>query len=799
MDRVRLSSPSAVLFNHAGVVLHSDMGDVGLPGGDALLLAKKVLPLLDGSRDRNEVVDTISTDLRPSAVAFINLLERYGLLEALSDGGDLSNPPILPRWEDQQRFLRAWSEEPTGTMQRLQAANVLILGLEPWGAVAAGELAAAGIGALHIVDEGVVLPGDLLSVRMWRPNLVGCLRAQALSKVLEEAAPWCKVTFSPTMGGPDNARSRERWDLVIGTIAPEDRFHQMQFARYIHEAELVALFGSLRGGEAFIGPVVIPKKTACWNCCRLRLLANAAQPWAAHVVQDASSSQDINTQPRMRLAPMAPVLGHLLALEALKLLSGYALCQLFGQLLIHNLITLETTRHTIIPMPWCEICGGAQSTRKDERTPLQLRTTETPQGLLQCLRGWVDPRTGIISRLEVIRPEPSDPRLPVCATAVLSSYTDGVYDPTAIDSAGGKGLSETEAMIGAVGEAIERYSASRIRVDQLHQSPIQALTGDILDPRCLCLYEESQYRRPDFPFVRFDPERPHLWTSGRWMDDGERVWVPALPTFYLFPDGSEDAFCQVTSNGLAAGADWEDAALRAVCELVERDACMLTWLCRRPGRRLLVDATLEPGILEVIQQLQLCGAQLELYLLDVGLSIPTVICLGFGDGQRWPGVTVGSAAHPSPRIAARKAILEQGYSGSHFRRAMLRGDPIPDSPEQVRTFLDHALYYVPKSRAKACDFLRYGGDPNPVSLATLPEPTDLSLKSCAVRLTACGVRVALVDATAPDVAQGPFRVVRALGTNMQPLHCGFGLERLDNPRLRTLLVGEINPDLHPLC
>jgi hypothetical protein len=61
------------------------------------------------------------------------------------------------------------------------------------------------------------------------------------------------------------------------------------------------------------------------------------------------------------------------------------------------------------------------------------------------------------------------------------------------------------------------------------------------------------------------------------------------------------------------------------------------------------------------------------------------------------------------------------------------------------------------------------------------------------------MRVVIVDVTSPDVARIPMRVVRALGPNLQPIHCGFGLERMANPRLDALKRGELNCDIHPFC
>ena len=51
------------------------------------------------------------------------------------------------------------------------------------------------------------------------------------------------------------------------------------------------------------------------------------------------------------------------------------------------------------------------------------------------------------------------------------------------------------------------------------------------------------------------------------------------------------------------------------------------------------------------------------------------------------------------------------------------------------------------------------------------------LAACRERLDRAGVRVAIADVTAPDVAESPFRVARAIGTDMQPIHFGFALRR----------------------
>jgi ribosomal protein S12 methylthiotransferase accessory factor len=808
VPRIRLAPSATIASTEIGVLLRSDLGTFQLQGADFRVFASAIVPLLDGSRDREAVADVLGQFSHKSVLAFLDLLERHGLVEPVPDeSGD-------ERWRGQNTFFRKWTDQHEEAAKRIRTARVVIVGLESWGVVAAVELAASGIGALHLLDDGRVAPDDLLSIRIWGSQHLGQPRARALEEVLAKTSPWCAVTFGslPLGDASDLTPHDTQWDLVIGALAGDELRLLRCLARFAHGRNMQSLFGYLDGLDAVVGPAVVPGQTACWNCARLRQLANVDHPEAAHSLQVSLLSERPMPRSRTYLAPMAPLLGHLLALETLKIISRYTTSHLTGRLLVQNLVTLETSLHTVIRMPWCDICGGAGGDHTPSGGPWFAAST-TIQGsgaqrqsltalsgageLRELLAGWVDSRTGVIRQLAIGTPEAIQPEVPVTSAAVLASYTEGMYIPSEPMIGSGKGLTALDAMVGAVGEAIERYSASRYRKTDLHRSALNDLEGDFLDPRWLCLYDDAQYERPHFPFARFDPARPIEWTAGRWLDTGTPVWAPALMTYFEFHANRAERFCQVTSNGLAAGAAPEDAALRAVLELIERDAFMITWLAHRPGRRLYLDETLDPGAHEVVRQLAERGVEVELFLLDAGLSIPSIICLGIGDGERWPGVTVALAAHLNPRIAARKAILEQGHTGPYLAKLMLgRERPIPAAPEEVHTLLDHALYYAPADRVRIFDFLREHGD-NPISLAGLPVPPDASLATCIECLRAGGARVAIADVTSPDVSGSPFRVARALGIGMQPIDFGFGLQRLPTPRLLSMLNRRSALNRHP--
>jgi ribosomal protein S12 methylthiotransferase accessory factor len=318
-----------------------------------------------------------------------------------------------------------------------------------------------------------------------------------------------------------------------------------------------------------------------------------------------------------------------------------------------------------------------------------------------------------------------------------------------------------------------------------------------VDPRKLCLYAETQYSQPGFPYPRFSAHRPIHWVRGHWMDDGQEVLLPALLAYFNFQPAPEEYFCQVSSNGLAAGADNTDAGLRALFELVERDAFMLTWMCQLPVRRVTFNSGLDPALAEVVRQMTAQGIEVELYLINSGIDIPTIVCLGLGDGVRWPAAFVSLATHASPAIAAGKAILELAHVAPYLA-SIMRTHRIPPTRDEVMSLEDHALYYARRERSGAFDFMRATTDT--VALDQIEKPQEPLVAGCVQLLEKAGVRVAVVDVTSPDVALSPFRVARAIGTDMQPIHFGHRLQRLGNPRLKALLAGRgLNPNPHPIA
>jgi ribosomal protein S12 methylthiotransferase accessory factor len=387
--------------------------------------------------------------------------------------------------------------------------------------------------------------------------------------------------------------------------------------------------------------------------------------------------------------------------------------------------------------------------------------------------------------------------LPIIATAAPPHVLETDGSLRRLPIGWGKGLSVSGAVLSAVGEAIERYSASIVDPDRIVWKRPEELDGEYLDPRGCGLYAGAQYDRSDFRYVRFDSDVTHPWVLGSWADSGKPVWIPAVFVFLSVELRQEQLICQGTSNGLAASTDKHDAALRAILELVERDAFMTSWLTGCPAQRIELDETLDPLLRTVLEGIEALGAMVEVYTLPTSVIGTTVLCLALGDGDRYPGVTFGLGSDLDPPSALRQAVLELGQTGPYLRR-MMRSKTLatPNDPACVREMLDHAAYYFPQERASAFDSLRTGE--TSVRLSDLNSVTTRSLSNCISALNQAGVRIALIDVTSADVATGPFHVMRAVSPDLQPIWYGYGLERNPTGRIRKLGIASNIPPINPI-
>ena len=611
------------------------------------------------------------------------------------------------------------------------------------------------------------------------PNIhvVGLGPEDALSSVLRKALD--SVLFFP-----DKTLPPTKPDIAIGFYAGSNEGLQ-SFVKWAHDAEIPALNVEIRNDAGVIGPLTLSGRPGCGWCAFERLTAALA----THEAAQASNTS---------LDEISRRIGPLIVREIRAIIGDPQQSQLLDHALFVDPETLDESLHKIIPLARCAVCGGAAAFRSIAQEPLRLSPEDSPEVVLGALAGWVDRRTGVISDLFI---EPPEIDLPIIATAAPPHILEKDGSLRRLPLGWGKGLTVSGAVLSAVGEAIERYSASIVDPERIVWKRPHELDGEFMDPRMCGLYSDEHYERQGFPYVRFDPDIEHPWVRGSLVANGQSggqpVWIPAVFVFLTVEVRQEQSISQGTSNGLAASTEKDDASLRAILELVERDAFMAAWLTGRSAQRIEIDDNLDSPLREVIEGLERLGATTEIYTLPTSAIGTTILCLALGDGENYPGVTFGLGCDLEPRAALKQAVLELGQTGPYLRRMMQsKVLTTPSDPTAVREMLNHAAYYFPQERASAFDRLR--DNKHTLPLRDLKSIESRSLHACVSALHEAGVRVALIDVTSADVATGPFRVVRAVSPDLQPIWYGYGMERAPVERIRKMKLASDIPPINPI-
>lgn len=179
-----------------------------------------------------------------------------------------------------------------------------------------------------------------------------------------------------------------------------------------------------------------------------------------------------------------------------------------------------------------------------------------------------------------------------------------------------------------------------------------------------------------------------------------------------------------------------------------------------------------------------------------------------------PAALVSLGCHLNPGTAIIKALLEmcQVHPGEVRR---YRKDPPEErlkGYQDVRTLEDHSAFTTIRERISEFSFLLETERTHTIHDLRDHSQEDVKadLDTCVNRLPQAGCRVLYADLTTPDVIDYGLRVVRAIATGLQPMHFGYGEERLGSRRLYDVphLLGyaseprterDLNPCPHPLA
>ena len=258
-----------------------------------IALYEATAPLLQGQHSLDEIEAALRGRYLPGVVLFfLKLLRSHGALQEAPEADSPTDAPTLA-------FFSHYGADPALLLRNLRGATVILVG-----------------------DAALTAP------------IAGHLRPLGL-----------------TLEGPEADWGRA--DLVIaaridpgqGAFSAINRRALTAGARWLHVA--------LEGTTGLLGPMVVPRQTACYDCYQTRLSGHRERDGhAAWLRATAEAPVDEG-----HLRPHLTALAAQAALEAVRALSAFAPATTFGQQWELDAGSPAAALHPILRAPRCPTCG----------------------------------------------------------------------------------------------------------------------------------------------------------------------------------------------------------------------------------------------------------------------------------------------------------------------------------------------------------------------------------------------------------------------------------------------------------
>jgi len=701
--------------NHLHVEVISGEGVLILSETEAKALHgsayEKTVSLIDGKRSTDEIVDALAGKVDAAMVYFVlNKIEAKGYLSELNPG--------VPN--DIAAFWHGAGIEPAVALEALRDKQVSI---ETVGDVKSSEMLSAlkamgiRVGSQQKADLRLVLTDDYLHADLAAIN----------AAALKAERPWLLVRVT--------------------------------------------------GPELWLGPLFEPGESGCWVCLRQRLERNRA------VHRFVAEKNDLATPPLTALGALPATQAascHITAASAAQFLAGVD-SGLSGKVLSLDWATHTTESHTLVRHPHCPACGTKET---PQIKPLQLREGKAnfvldgghrsvaPEKTLKKYQHLVSPISGVVRMLASVSE----------ADGIAHVYMAGHNHASKMDrldhlkqglrnASSGKGVSETQAKVSALCEAIERYSGERTGgevLETVSYEEMQSKHGEnVIHPNAVMRFSDQQFaeheawnaKKSRFNRVTeaLPEDQPIDWTPVWSLRDECHKYLPTQLLYYASPASAacEKFYSFGCSNGNASGNTLEEAVLQGFFELVERDAVALWWYNRIPKAGVATETFEEPWLQEIAEHYRQ-AYQRETWALDLtsDLGIPVFVAVSKMMEGKEERLLFGLGCHLDARIALQRAFAEMNqmlgmaHTGEDgqlsleddetlewLRHATLENQPYmaPDSKQALKVLSDFPLQH-------SGEFLQ-------------------DIKHCRNIIEAQGMEMLVLDQTRDDVGMPVVKVV----------------------------------------
>lgn len=371
--------------------------------------------------------------------------------------------------------------------------------------------------------------------------------------------------------------------------------------------------------------------------------------------------------------------------------------------------------------------------------------------------------------------------------------------------AAGVSFNKKRALLKVLGETIERYSLGANNDKKFTYKSFNELVA--LNKSALSLENLILFSDKKLYISSLDKKKFH-WVEGKSLISNKKNLVPAQLIFvpYLYQN-SESLLRFPMSTGAATGFSLEEALYRGICEIVERDAFIISYLNKLPSPEVDLSSMEDSVISDILHIFNRYKLEIAVFDLTTDLQIPAFAAITLDRTGFGPAVSVGLKAGFDIKETIIGAIEESLMVRSWIRDKFIYTDPDYKRRKEIISIEDRAHFWLPVFAIKHLDFWLKSKNLRKINMED-PKYSDGNLKKTVKLLKEKNMETIYVDITDKNIKRYGFVVVKVIIPKLHPLYLDerypyLGGERLYNAPVKIGLLqspkteSQLNKIPHP--
>lgn len=253
--------------------------------------------------------------------------------------------------------------------------------------------------------------------------------------------------------------------------------------------------------------------------------------------------------------------------------------------------------------------------------------------------------------------------------------------------------------------SIERYCLDNFDKQKLLLGKSSNIQRPCLNPTDIISFSEQQLQKKAFQRFIINDESEFRWIEGSMLSPEQELFIPAQLVFTSYVNlKSEPCIRYPISTGAAAGTSLENAIYTGICEIVERDAFMISYLNKLKSPIIDLDSIKDKIVDNIISLYN--RYRLELVVIDIttDIQIPSFAAITLDRTGLGPAVSVGLKTRFNVLEAVIGAIEESLMTRSWLRDKFIYNVSSHKISKTIKTIEDRAFFWFKPDSIHYLDF-----------------------------------------------------------------------------------------------